>query len=92
MKSNIKEKIGDIFELPQDALRDIPKVTMYGNELVLIENHHGIRIYDEKELTVRTAVGFLKVTGEKLFISRFDESHIIVEGVITSFNVEVEDG
>lgn len=86
---NLKEKVGDIFDLPQDALKDIPKLTLYGKELLLIENHHGIRIYNENELTLNSAVGFIVIRGTKLIISRFDEQHIVLEGEIMGINMGV---
>ena len=88
---NLKAKVGDvgdILELPQDALRDISKITIYGSKALSIENHSGIKFYTDKELTVNTSEGDIKINGINISITRFDEQNIIVEGKISSIILE----
>lgn len=84
---NLKAKVGDvgdILELPQDALRDIPKITVYGARALNIENHKGIRVYSDRELIVNTSDGELIIRGTNISISSFDEQTIFVEGLFSN--------
>ena len=41
-------KIFDAIELPKDIVLGIPYVTMYGNLELIIENHRGIRCFNDE--------------------------------------------
>lgn len=91
MKMNLKAKmgdVGDILELPQDALRDIPKIILFGAKALSVENHTGIRFYSDNELTINTPDGSLTIKGKNISITRFDEQNIFIEGTIISLFLE----
>ena len=78
---NLKDKLddlGELLELPQDALRDIPKIILFGTKILSIENHNGIRFYTDNELTVSTPEGDLNIKGTNISITRFDEQKVII--------------
>ncbi len=46
MKNNLS-KINEFLEIPKEVSSDIPKITMVGNEELLIENCKGILEYED---------------------------------------------
>ncbi len=78
----LKEKISEILELPKDIVLNIPKVTMIGNSNLIIENYKGIIEYDEKSIRINTAIGVVKLCGNKMSIREITSEDIMVDGTI----------
>ena len=84
-EKRIKEKFSDMMELPKELLLDIPRMTVLGNEDVLIENYKGIVEYDENVIRLNNRINIL---GEKLNVEEITDSEIMITGVIS--NIEFE--
>lgn len=70
------------FELPEEILLDLPKVTVLGDIQVLIENHRGLVLFRPERITVRTAKGLLTVDGRDLRVGAVDREAVILTGEI----------
>ncbi|HHX17501.1 MAG TPA: sporulation protein YqfC [Clostridium sp.] len=83
-KSSIKEKMSEFLELPKEIVLDLSKITMYGNNNVLIENYKGIIEYENDRLRINTKDGIIRVMGNKLFIKEITSEDLLIYGEITS--------
>lgn len=83
-KSSIKEKMSEFLELPKEIVMDISKITLYGNNNMLIENYKGIIEYENDRLRINTKEGIIRVTGNKLFIKEITSEDLLIYGEITS--------
>ena len=81
-EKNVKRKITELLELPREVTLNVPRVTMLGAEIMLIENHKGIVEYDNKRIRINTEIGIIKIDGEKLFIKEITSEDIMVNGNI----------
>ncbi|MBQ9267552.1 MAG: sporulation protein YqfC [Clostridia bacterium] len=82
---NIKEKFSDMMELPKELLLDIPRLTMLGNEDILIENYKGIVEYEENVIRLSNKIN---IFGERLNVEEITDTEIMITGKIN--NVEFE--
>ncbi len=83
-KKNFKEKVSEVLELPKEIILNIPKITMVGNENLIIENYKGIMEYEQNRIRLNTAKGIIKITGIRLNIKEITSEDIMVEGEINS--------
>lgn len=72
------------FELPEEILLDLPKVTVLGDRQVLVENHRGLVGFHPERVMVETTRGRLTVKGEGLQVGAVDRETVILTGVIRS--------
>jgi len=83
-KKKLKEKVAEILELPKEVVMDLPKITMFGDRNLLVENYKGIIEYDDNRIRVNTGRGIIKVTGEKLMIKEITLEDLMIDGDIVS--------
>ena len=83
-KNNVREKIERALEMPLELLKNIPRVTLIGNENVLIENYKSIVEYEKNIIRVSNNVCIL---GEELNVSELSAEELIVTGKIKSIEV-----
>jgi sporulation protein YqfC len=83
-KKKLKEKVAEILELPKEVVLDLPKITMFGDRNMLVENYKGIIEYDDNKIRVNTGRGIIKVTGEKLMIREITSEDLMIDGDIVS--------
>ena len=78
----IKQWVGRRFDLPNDVMLDLPRITMIGHLHAYIENHQGLITFSDKEILLRMNKGFIKIKGEKIVLKTMLKEEIIVEGKI----------
>jgi len=71
-----------MFDIPQEVVSDLPKVTMMGRLEVVIENHRGIVELHPTVVRVRTAVGVLTINGSSLVLGELSAGRVLIRGVI----------
>lgn len=81
-KVNIREKMTELFELPKEIVLDLPKITMVGNNNIIIENYKGIVEYDNNNIRVNTSNGIIKIDGGSLVIREITSEDLLIEGNI----------
>lgn len=69
-------------ELPEDIVFDMPRLTMLGNQQLLLENHKGIIEYSLQCVRVKLTEGVLHVTGQSLTLGNLQPEQILIEGLI----------
>lgn len=87
-KSNLQTLAG-IFEIPQDIVLDLPRITMLGNKQMLIENHKGIIEYNETLVRVKLSQGELTVYGSELMLGNLQVEQILIEGIVAEVKYDL---
>ncbi|MCX7781088.1 MAG: sporulation protein YqfC [Negativicutes bacterium] len=86
-KTNL-QTLASFFDIPQDIVLDLPRITMLGNKQVLVENHKGIIEYHESLVRIKLSQGELIITGADLMLGNLQVEQIMVEGVIAAIRYE----
>jgi len=82
------KKIVEALDIPEEALLNVPKLTMMGKEHLLVENHKGVFEYDDGFLRLDTTEGMLRISGANLILLELSESRICVGGQIKAAEYE----
>ncbi|HHV29684.1 sporulation protein YqfC [Acetivibrio mesophilus] len=83
-KINLKEKMAELLELPKEIVLDLPKITMFGNKNLIVENYKGIIEYDNNRIRVNTGKGIIRVAGDSLVIKEITSEDLMIDGEILS--------
>lgn len=84
----IKEKITDVLELPKEVVLNISKMTMIGNQDLIIENYKGVVEYGSTLIRINTGNCLLKITGRNLCIKEITSEDIKISGQIGSLEFQ----
>ncbi|ADQ40761.1 sporulation protein YqfC [Caldicellulosiruptor acetigenus I77R1B] len=71
-------------QLPQEVITDQPRITLIGDQEIVVENHKGLISYEDALVKVNTNISPLAIEGDKLVIERMDSETIIIRGRIKS--------
>lgn len=84
-EKSAKEKFLDFIDMPVELLKNTYRITMVGNQSILIEKYQSILEYDEN--VIRTSSG-VTVQGTDLSIEEIGDNEIFVTGKL--FHIEME--
>lgn len=70
--------------LPSEIVLDLPRITIIDDSQVHIENHKGLVIFTENELTVKSEQGYIQIKGSSFILSRMLPQEILLEGQISN--------
>ena len=87
MKENFS-KINEFLEIPKEVATNIPKITMLGNEEIVIENCKGVLEYEEFFVRFATSKGNISINGFKLNLGKITEDNISIKGIIENIDFE----
>jgi sporulation protein YqfC len=88
-KGGFKEVIADFFELPQEIILDLPRITLVGNMQLYIENHRGVISYNQNEVRLSVNKGEVIIRGEGLQIENLLEEELLIKGMLESLSYEI---
>ncbi|WP_048600320.1 sporulation protein YqfC [Rubeoparvulum massiliense] len=74
----------DILNIPEDAILNLPRITVIGTYQAYIENHHGVLIFNDDELRLLLKNGQLRIAGKNLSIRTIYKEELFLEGEITA--------
>ncbi len=83
-KESVSKKIVNSLNIPEDVVFDIPRMTLYDNREMRIENYKTILEYEETNIKLALKEKFLEILGEKLEITVITDDEISIKGTITS--------
>ncbi len=83
-KTDLREKMTELLELPKEVVLNIPKITIVGNRNLIVENYKGIVEYDNTRIRINTGNGIIRITGEKLEIREITSEDILVCGEMSA--------
>ena len=64
------------------------RVTLIGNQLLLVENHKGLIDYNQKKIRLLVGGGWLEILGDELFLQALRPDELSVEGKIKNLVLE----
>ncbi len=75
-------------ELPQDLDPRVFRVTLFGRERAVVENHCGILSYSAESVRLLTADGVMCFTGEGLTLAELGAHRAVIEGAVSAWSTE----
>ncbi|MDK2820899.1 MAG: hypothetical protein PWP31_864 [Clostridia bacterium] len=84
-KAKRMEKVlTDFLDLPQDAVLDLPRLTLVGRNRLVLENHRGIKEYQSNLIRLKLTIGELRIKGAGMLLREIKPDAIALEGEIQS--------
>ena len=84
---DIKGKISQILDMPEEVIFDIPKMVVIGKKEIRIENYKGILEYDDRLIRINTSMGAIAIEGEGLDLKNILREEISVTGRINHIRI-----
>ena len=84
-KSSVKKWL-DQFDIPEDVVLDIPRITLLDNTEMRVENYKAILEYEESGIKLACKEKLIQIHGEKLNITVITDDEISISGTITGFS------
>lgn len=79
---DIQAGMAEMLEMPPEIVLDLPKITLIGNQELLLQNHRGIIEYNSSRVRVSVSLGQVVVDGENLLLKNLKSDEILIEGII----------
>lgn len=83
-----KQNIADKLDLPRDIILNMPKITVTGDNEIIIENHKGVVLFGENQVKVNSGVGLISIYGSRFEILFMGGSTITIGGKFKSIAYE----
>ena len=81
-------KFDKLFEIPQELISDVPKITIIGFNRMLIENYKCILEYQDFFIRIKMKEGLININGYDLSMNEMTKDDLIVTGTVE--NIEYE--
>ena len=84
---NLRDTVADLSEkldLPQDALSDAVRITLFGQRRATVEHHRGLVGYTPERVEISTGRGSVRIMGTSLLLRAMDRETLIVTGFLTA--------
>lgn len=82
----VKNKIAEELDLPKEIFSGEPKVTVYGKNEIVIENHKGIESFKSDEIKVNSNIGVITILGLNLEIRFIGTETIALTGKLINLS------
>lgn len=83
-----KQNIADKLDLPRDIILNMPKITVTGDNEIIIENHKGVVLFGENQVKINSGVGLISIFGSRFEILFMGGSTITIGGKFKSIAYE----
>lgn len=84
-------KFDKLFEVPQEFVNDVPKITILGFNRMLIENYKCILEYQDFFIRVKMKSGLININGYNLAMNEMTKDDLIITGTVESIDFEKND-
>ena len=88
MRKDLLKKAIRFLDLPEDVDPNVPRITVVGRELMLVENVAGIRRCTPEEVVLLTGRDTLQRSGEGLRVKELGESRALLTGRLSGWGFE----
>jgi sporulation protein YqfC len=78
----LERVVTDYLEMPVDAALDLPRLTLLGNNRLVLENHRGVSEYQPELVRLKLNSGELEIKGTGLQLREIKPDAIALEGRI----------
>ena len=79
---DMKSTVSEMFELPRDIMLNLPKISMIGNNQMLVENHRGVIEYSPQRIRVNSSIGVIRIQGNDMKLKNIAADDIMITGEI----------
>ncbi|MCK9479966.1 MAG: sporulation protein YqfC [Firmicutes bacterium] len=83
-----REKIMEMLEMPKEVILDIPKLTVYNDNQLTVENYSGILEYGEQYIRLKTPDKTIIVSGNNLELRTITDVDVLIEGKVEKIEYE----
>ncbi len=77
-----------LFEIPEELVSDIPKVTIMGFNRMLIENYKCVLEYQDFYIRIKMKNGLLSIEGYNLEMNEMTKDDLVITGNIEDLDFE----
>ncbi len=88
-ESDFRQRLTEIFDLPQEVIFDLPLISIVGNLNLKVENHRGIIKYTPKLVEIRIKRGQLIIQGRQLKVDHINEEKLVIIGKIDNLSFKL---
>ena len=88
-ESNFRQRLAEIFDLPQEVILDLPLISIVGNLNLKVENHRGIIKYTPELVEIKIKRGQLIIEGRQLNIEQIKKEKVVVVGKIDNLSFKL---
>ena len=81
-------KFTKLFEIPDEVVSDVPKVTVVNFDRILIENYKCILEYQDIFIRIKMSNGLIGISGLNLELNEMTKDDLIIRGTIESIEFE----
>ena len=81
-------KFTKLFEIPDEVVSDVPKVTVVNFDRILIENYKCILEYQNIFIRIKMSNGLIDISGLNLELNEMTKDDLIIRGTIESIEFE----
>ena len=85
---DIGSKLLRVFDITEDALGTVPRITLTGDSRVMIENHRGLAVYEREHIAVNGGRLLVSLHGEDLELMEMNKNEIVISGRVFSLELE----
>ena len=78
----VKTTVSEMFELPKDIMLNLPRISMIGNNQMLVENHRGVIEYTPQRIRLNSTIGVIRVEGQDMDLKNIAADDVMITGVI----------
>ena len=79
-----REAVADTLGIPLEVALDIPKIIIDGNYQIVIENHKGLKAFDENMVVVNSKLGSITLKGRDFKVLFIGGNTLTIGGILES--------
>ncbi|NMM51514.1 sporulation protein YqfC [Paenibacillus aquistagni] len=88
----VRQWTAQLFDLPQEMMLEVPRLSMIGNRQLFIENHRGVIHFSSELMRLALSAGELEVRGQNLVIKGIWTEEVFIEGDILEVKLHGMEG
>ncbi len=77
------ERLSRMTGFPEEVITKLPRVVVYGNTRLLIEQHEGIVTYQQDMICFQSVLGIITIRGQGLEIMKYGWQDAMIKGNIS---------
>ncbi len=81
MRGSVRD-LAERWELPEESVSPVVKVTLTGQRQVMVEQHRGLLAYGDTLVEVGAGRGKLRILGSELRLGAMDRETLVITGRI----------
>jgi len=82
LRKSRKERMAELFDMPKEVVLDLPKLTVYSDNQLTVENYSGILQYTTEYIRLKTSGKTIGIGGKCLELRTITDIDVLIEGEI----------